>query len=253
MFEKNSYVKSVHGGEYLITKHPQVGDRVLTVIRLNDRSCSVVQLPLDNINWWRKNKRSPWKDVSNRVSISAVYVPAAAAVPLAPQQQTEQPVPQDATHYIGHEGAGSRWPCKYHKFIDGWLAFWSERTGMWVKYADQDMESKLNLVYLPAPLGTQKKPELTGSSVDYYKVPIRNVTTDCNETKEDDVVYVAECNDIMEALNMNHTESNIFKEIWRTAAARTLGKEKQGHTALYGAQKVKFFAQRLLERVENGY
>lgn len=62
--KKNSYVKSRYGGEYLITEQPQVGDRLLTVTRLNDRNCSVVQIPLDSIYWWSKNHRSLWQDTA---------------------------------------------------------------------------------------------------------------------------------------------------------------------------------------------
>ncbi|MCP4790159.1 MAG: hypothetical protein GY881_07995 [Gammaproteobacteria bacterium] len=58
--------------------------------------------------------------------------------------------------------------------------------------------------------------------------------------------YIAECNDIIEALNMNFAEGNIFKAIWRMCAAR-LGKTKKGYTdGRYDAEKVLFFAERLL-------
>ncbi len=82
-----------------------------------------------------------------------------------------------------------------------------------------------------------KSPENSGLSCNYYVVDIKRPTSV-------GVPYTAECNDITETLGMTATEANIFKEIWRTAAARTLGKEKAGHTAKRGAEKVAFFGLR---------
>lgn len=86
--------------------------------------------------------------------------------------------------------------------------------------------------------------EYTGGSVDYYKVEVKNPTTDGNEP------YMAECNDIIEALGMNYAEGNAFKALWRRAAHRTLGKKKQGASddGLYDAEKVQFFGARLVEQ-----
>lgn len=81
---------------------------------------------------------------------------------------------------------------------------------------------------------------LTGGSSDYYKTPINNPTTS-------PAPYVAECNDIIEALDMTFAEGNVFKAIWRSAAAR-LGQGKPGTTALYDAEKVVFFGERLVRR-----
>ena len=83
--------------------------------------------------------------------------------------------------------------------------------------------------------------EFSGGSVDYYKIPIHNPTTPWNTP------YLAECNDIIEALGMNYAEGNAFKAIWRRAAAR-LGKKKKGQdeAGLYDAQKVEFFGARLV-------
>ena len=88
--------------------------------------------------------------------------------------------------------------------------------------------------------------EDSGGSCDYYKVDIMNPTTPSNNEGEhmDDATYTAECNDIIEALDMTYAEANMFKEIWRTAAARTLGKQKAGHTTERGAEKIVFFAHR---------
>lgn len=84
---------------------------------------------------------------------------------------------------------------------------------------------------LPSPL--------TGGSNKYYVLKINNPEP-----------YVTECMHIIDALNLNFAEGNIFKAIWRKAAQR-LGNEKPGSKALYEAQKIKFFADRLLERTEH--
>lgn len=88
--------------------------------------------------------------------------------------------------------------------------------------------------------------EHTGLSVNYYQCAIDSPTTPGRDP------YIAECNDIIEALDMSYAEANMFKEIWRTAAARTLGKKKQGHDAIYGAEKIKFFADRNLHLKKSG-
>ena len=80
-------------------------------------------------------------------------------------------------------------------------------------------------------------PENSGGSCNYYKVEIVKPTTA-------ESAYTAECNDVIEALNMTYAEANMFKEIWRTAAARTLGKVKVGHDGRRGAEKIIFFAKR---------
>ena len=84
--------------------------------------------------------------------------------------------------------------------------------------------------------------KLTGGSSDYYKVRVKRPTSG-------GAPYVAECNDIIEALGMNFAEGNAFKAIWRMAAARQ-GNGKPGNTALYDAEKVVFFGQRLVEQAE---
>ena len=87
------------------------------------------------------------------------------------------------------------------------------------------------------------KAEYTGGSVDYYKVDVKNPTTASEP-------YMAECNDIIEALGTNYAEGNAFKALWRRAAHRTLGKKKAGakDDGLYDAEKVAFFGARLVEQ-----
>lgn len=88
--------------------------------------------------------------------------------------------------------------------------------------------------------GNTTKPEKSGGSVDYYQVKITHPTTKGRGP------YTAECNDIIEALGMNYAEGNSFKALWRSCAARTLGKLKEGGDAIYDAEKNVFFANRIL-------
>lgn len=82
--------------------------------------------------------------------------------------------------------------------------------------------------------------EYTGGSVSYYKAPVAAPLSG-------GTAYVAECNDIIEALGMTYAEGNAFKAIWRLCAARTLGAKKRGYTdGLYDAEKVAFFGARMV-------
>ena len=78
-----------------------------------------------------------------------------------------------------------------------------------------------------------------GLNGSYYEVEIKY------PTKEHKTPYLAECNDIIEALNMTPHEYNIFKSVWRKAAAR-LGNGKKDSKALYDAQKCLFASQRMV-------
>ena len=91
-------------------------------------------------------------------------------------------------------------------------------------------------------VGTKSVPTYTGGSADYYQVRITNTTTPGRPD------YIAECNDIIEALGMNFAEGNAFKALWRRAAHRTLGLRKAGAKGdgLYDAEKVEFFGARLV-------
>lgn len=80
--------------------------------------------------------------------------------------------------------------------------------------------------------------EHTGGSVNYYKVHVSNPTT----LPE---AYDAEANDIIESLGLTFAEGNLFKAIWRMAADRN-GKKKKGNNSVYDAEKLVFFAERVL-------
>ena len=87
--------------------------------------------------------------------------------------------------------------------------------------------------------------EYTGGSVNYYKVEVTKPTAAV-------LPYTAECNDIIEALQMNYAEGNAFKAIWRATAAR-LGISKRGYTdGLYDAEKVVFYGQRMVVQQKGG-
>jgi hypothetical protein len=86
------------------------------------------------------------------------------------------------------------------------------------------------------------KTTLTGGSSNYYKVFVTDPTT-LSEG------YAVECNDIIEALDMNFAEGNAFKAIWRRAALRQ-GRGKPGTTLLYDSEKIVFFGERLVTQAQ---
>ncbi|AHC94011.1 hypothetical protein CH29_gp58 [Achromobacter phage JWAlpha] len=84
--------------------------------------------------------------------------------------------------------------------------------------------------------------ENSGGRVNYYLVEVKN------PQRENQQPYQAECEDIIHALGMTFDEGNIFKEVWRQAAARQ-GRAKEGNTALRGAQKLVHYANRILRHL----
>lgn len=88
-------------------------------------------------------------------------------------------------------------------------------------------------------LGNDEDDRLSGGSNGYYMVDVEDPTSEDNEP------YTAECNDIIEALEMTPAEANVFKAIWRKAAQRQ-GNGKPGNDALYDAEKMVFFSNREL-------
>lgn len=91
-------------------------------------------------------------------------------------------------------------------------------------------------VHPPAPTA-----ELSGGRVNYYLIRVDH------PQRETQAPYTAECEDLIDAAGMTPDEANIFKEIWRSANARK-GKAKLGHNAVYGAEKMVHYAQRLLAK-----
>lgn len=97
--------------------------------------------------------------------------------------------------------------------------------------------------FLSESLEKEPVPEInSGGACDYYRVGVTHPMS------KDQVPYIAECGDIMESLEMTYAEANMFKEIWRTAAERTLGLKKAGNSNVRAAEKVKFFADRYYQQ-----
>lgn len=90
----------------------------------------------------------------------------------------------------------------------------------------------------PAP-----QPELTGGRVNYYLASVNN------PQREDQPGYIAECEDIIQALDMTFDEGCLFKALWRTASAR-LGNGKPGQKAVYDAEKMVHYAGRILTKTK---
>ena len=87
------------------------------------------------------------------------------------------------------------------------------------------------------------KPKLTGGPADYYKVDVSKPTSG-------GIPYTAECNDIIEALNMEYDVANAFKAAWRVAVLRQ-GRGKPGQdSAVYDGEKIVFFGKRIIERAK---
>lgn len=118
----------------------------------------------------------------------------------------------------------------YQPVLRAWVGYAITTEMVIVDFREKNVEGR------EVPENT-KSPENSGLSCNYYVVDVKQPTSLGKQ-------YTAECNDIIEALGMNAQEANIFKEIWRTSAARTLGKEKAGHNAKRGAEKVAFFGLR---------
>jgi len=84
---------------------------------------------------------------------------------------------------------------------------------------------------------TSAKHTSSGSDNDYWLLYIKN--------PKRLTPYTAECEDIIEALDMSFQEGEAFKAIWRKAGQR-LGKGKPGNTALRDAEKIAHFGQRMV-------
>ena len=85
--------------------------------------------------------------------------------------------------------------------------------------------------------------ESSGLRVNYYLVQVDF------PQREEQPPYQAECEDIIEALELTFDEANIFKEIWRTARQRQ-GTGKAGNTPLRAAQKMVHYAGRILTKAK---
>ena len=102
------------------------------------------------------------------------------------------------------------------------------------------MNSKTPAEFVHEAVIQDKKPESVGGDVNYYLVHIA-------EPKRLEP-YTAECEDIIESLGMTFAEGNEFKAIWRSCAARTLGKLRAGSDlqGIRDAEKQVYYASRTL-------
>lgn len=84
--------------------------------------------------------------------------------------------------------------------------------------------------------------DTSGGKTSYYLCRVKN------PQREEQQSYQAECEDIIEALELTFDEGNIFKEIWRTANARK-GNGKPGNTPKRAAEKILHYAGRIHRRM----
>ena len=145
--------------------------------------------------------------------------------------------------------------CEAHKAFEDFIGFIEQvagdecviykddvEEGFWVKNSEIELIARapvrLEGVVHKVEIKGTLDPEHTGGSVNYYKVHVTNPTT----LPE---AYDAEANDIIESLGLTFAEGNLFKAIWRMAADRN-GKKKKGNNSVYDAEKLVFFAERVL-------
>lgn len=79
---------------------------------------------------------------------------------------------------------------------------------------------------------------LTGLRVNYYLAQVKQ------PQREEQQPYQAECEDIIQALQMTFDEGCLFKALWRNAAAR-LNNGKPGQSSVYDAEKMTHYAARI--------
>jgi hypothetical protein len=88
-----------------------------------------------------------------------------------------------------------------------------------------------------------RKAHPTGGLVNYYLVKV-----DYPQRAEQNA-YQAECEDLIQALGMDFNEGCLFKALWRSANARK-GNGKPDHKAVYDAEKMVHYAQRILRKLK---
>lgn len=87
------------------------------------------------------------------------------------------------------------------------------------------------------------KEEISGGLVNYYLAKVDF------PQREDQPAYQAECEDLIDALELTPDEANIFKEIWRTARQRQ-GVGKKGNTPIRAAEKMVHYSNRILRKAK---
>lgn len=81
--------------------------------------------------------------------------------------------------------------------------------------------------------------ELSGGDVNYYLLEVK-------DPKRLDP-YTAECEDIIEALEMTFAEGNILKALWRSCNMRVHGHGKRGQDlhGIYDGDKIAYYGERV--------
>lgn len=128
--------------------------------------------------------------------------------------------------------------------------FWVRTTATIQVYRDKELNC-LKYSFYKCNLKTTVLPEVkepsnlesSGGKVNYY---LANVT---HPTRSGMPAYVAEFEDISQALQLKPWEYNIMKEIWRSANAR-IGSGKAGNTPYRAAQKIKNYADLIFDEAE---
>ena len=87
--------------------------------------------------------------------------------------------------------------------------------------------------------------KLSGGFNNYYLVKVKH------PQRENQEPYMAECEDIIQALGMTFDEGCAFKALWRSAAAR-MGNGKPGNKAVYDAEKLVHYSNRILNKERLG-
>lgn len=128
------------------------------------------------------------------------------------------------TAYKGCNG----WPIGVVSGVDGNLVY-------------VDLGDDSGLAHFEKEVVLYDEVSLSGGLNSYYLVEVSR------PQRDDQTPYIAECEDIIGALDLNFDEGNIFKAIWRAANARK-GNGKAGHVPKYDAEKVYHSAGRILKR-----
>lgn len=89
--------------------------------------------------------------------------------------------------------------------------------------------------------GGEPKVESQGTQCEYYECPVDYP----QNPRQGEVAYIANCEDLIQALGMTFDEGCEFKSLWRRARARQ-GFVKAESTAVRDAAKAVHYAQRIL-------
>lgn len=86
---------------------------------------------------------------------------------------------------------------------------------------------------------TKDNNELSGGDVNYYLLEIKD--------PKRLAPYTAECEDIIEALELTFAEGNVLKALWRSANMRKHGHGKRGQDmdGIYDGDKIAYYGQRV--------